>query len=74
MINGLSKHKLFASNYAEATAVPDSSDEEEEIQLKPKPKALRAKKEFKSAPSEPVPRVPAKKPRGTIRDALLRVK
>jgi hypothetical protein len=74
MINGLSKHKLFASNYAEATAIPDSSDEEEEIQLKPKPKAVRAKKEFKSSPSEPVPKVPAKKPRGTIRDALLRVK
>lgn len=75
MINGLSKHKLFASNYAEATAVPDSSDEEEEeIQLKPKPKTVRAKKEFKSAPSESVPKVPAKKPRGTIRDALLRVK
>lgn len=71
MINGLSKHKLFVSNYAEATAVPDSSDEDEEIQLKPKPSA---KKNFKSAPSEPVPKVPAKKSRGTIRDALLRVK
>lgn len=54
MINGLSKHKLFASNYAEATAIPDSSDEDEEFQLKPKP---RAKKPFKSAPSEPVPKV-----------------
>lgn len=73
MINGLSKHKLFASNYAEATAIPDSSDDEEEVQLKPKP---RAKKNFKGAPSEPaiVAKVPAKKPRGTIRDALLRVK
>lgn len=73
MINGLSKHKLFASNYAEATAIPDSSDEQDEIQLKPKP---RAKKNFKSAPTEPVivPKVPAKKPRGTIRDALLHAK
>ncbi len=75
MINGLSKHKLFASNYAEATVVSDSSDEEEEIQLKPRPRAkVAAKKEFKAAPSEPVPKVPAKKPSGTIRDALLRVK
>jgi len=49
-------------------------DEEEEIQMKPKPKAVRAKKEFKAAPSEPVPKVPARKPRGTIREALLRVK
>jgi hypothetical protein len=54
--------------------MPESSDDDEEIQLKPKPQAVRAKKEFKSAPSEPVPKVPAKKPRGTIRDALLRVK
>jgi hypothetical protein len=29
MMNGLSKHKLLASNYTEATVVPDSSDEEE---------------------------------------------
>lgn len=75
MINGLSKHKLFASNYAEATAVPeDSSDEDEKLQLKPKPKAESAKKQFKCAPTEPAPKVPTKKPRGTIRDALLRVK
>jgi hypothetical protein len=47
MINGLSKHKLFASNYAEITAVPDSSDDGKE--LKPKPKAVRAKKELKSS-------------------------
>jgi hypothetical protein len=74
MINGLSKHKLFASNYAEVTTVPDSSDEEEEIQLKPKPRAkVAAKKDFKAAPSEPIPKVPAKKLRGSIRDALLKV-
>jgi hypothetical protein len=65
---------LVASNYAEATALSDSSDDEEEIHLKSKSKAVRAKKDFKSAPTEPVPKVPAKKPRGTIRDALLRVK
>ena len=44
MINGLSKHNMFATNYAEATVVPDSSDEQEEMQLKSKPKVVRAKK------------------------------
>lgn len=29
IINGLSKHKLFASNYAEATAVSDSSEDDD---------------------------------------------
>lgn len=75
MINGLSKHKLFASSYEELTRESDSSDDEPVPQKK---RASKKKVKMEEVPKEPV--IVAKMPRkrsagyhgGSIRDALLK--
>ena len=72
MINGLSKHKLFATSYADLT---ESSDDEP---LPPPKKAPQERIKLARVEKEPaiVAKYAAKKPRSqkSIRDALLSVK
>lgn len=74
MINGLSKHKLFASSYEELTREGDSSDDEPKAPKRTSKKAVK----LEEVPKEPV--TAAKAPRfkrdfkSSVRDALLKVK
>jgi hypothetical protein len=76
MINGLSKHKLFASSYEDLTRESGSSEDEP---APPKKKALKKTVKIEEVPKEPVivAKVPRKRsPAATtsVRDALLRAK
>eukprot|EP00981_Chlorochromonas_danica_P015581 scaffold13484_cov139-Ochromonas_danica.AAC.1 len=75
MINGLSKHKLFASSYEELTREGDSSEDE------PAPPKKRASKKTVKIEEPKEPMIVAKVPRKrspiattSVRDALLRTK
>jgi hypothetical protein len=75
MINGLSKHKLFASSYEELTRKSDSSDDEHGPPKRTSKKTVK----IEEVPKEPA--IVAKVPRAkrslrgdSVRDALLRAK
>jgi hypothetical protein len=76
MINGLSKHKLFASSYEELTRESDSSEDEP---APPKKRTSKKTVKMDEVPKEPVivAKVPRKRSPGattSVRDALLRAK
>ncbi len=78
MINGLSKHKLFASNYEELTKV-DSSEDDEPAPPKraPKQKKVVFEEKPKEVPSKErniVVKPPRKRQQKSIREALLKVR
>eukprot|EP00981_Chlorochromonas_danica_P015599 scaffold13680_cov189-Ochromonas_danica.AAC.1 len=76
MINGVSKHKLFATSYEELTRVDDSSSEDEPAV--PKKRVSKKSVKIVEVAKEPVvkAKAPKKKMSGgkSIRDVLMTVK
>eukprot|EP00981_Chlorochromonas_danica_P002574 scaffold504_cov189-Ochromonas_danica.AAC.9 len=73
MINGLSKHKLFASNYEELTKVDSSEDEPTPPKQLPNKKKVEIEEKSKDAPSKErnnVAKPPRKRQQKSIGDAF----
>ncbi len=77
MINGLSKHKLFANNYEKLTKVGSSEDDEPALPKQaPKQKKVILEEKPKNSPSKERDnsKPPRKHKQKSIRDALLKMK